>query len=158
MWASGGLSSQCPADAAASQLREASTSVLPLLPGDGAQPPPDPFVKCAQHRWGLIKAEVATPTDQVGGQLLDDLGEAPSARPSRQLPDLRFASGEHLRRDAPPWLSPDREAEAKELADARSVDRALRFVDLQLEAFGEELFDARHLILSYVPRRSSSWQ
>jgi hypothetical protein len=49
MWAAGGLCRQIPADAAASQLGKASASVLPLLPGEGAQPSPDPFVKRARH-------------------------------------------------------------------------------------------------------------
>ena len=88
MWAAGGLSRQVPADAAASQFGKASATTLPLLPGDGAQPPPDPLVKCAQHRRGLAEAEVSTPADKVSGQLLDDLLEASSARASRQLPDL----------------------------------------------------------------------
>jgi hypothetical protein len=44
MRASGGLCRQVPADAAASQLGEASASMLPLFPGDGAQPPPEPLV------------------------------------------------------------------------------------------------------------------
>jgi len=49
-----------------------------------------------------------------------------------------------LRRDAPSRLSPTREAEAQELADARLGDRALSPVDLELETFGEELLDAGH--------------
>src|SRR5262245_15549500 len=134
MRAAGGLSRQVPADAAASQLGEASPSVLPLLPGDGAQPPPDPFVKCARHRRGLAEAEVSAPTDQVDGQLPDDLREALSARAPRHLPDLRLEAGQRLRRDAPPRLFPAGEAEAQELADARFGDRTLGFVDLQLKA------------------------
>ncbi len=78
MRASGGLCRQVPADAATSQLGEASASMLPLFPGDGAQPPPEPLVKLTQHRRGLAEAEVAAPPDQVDGQLLDDLREASS--------------------------------------------------------------------------------
>ena len=52
MWATSGLRRQVPTDAAASQPREAGTPALPLLPGDGAQPSPGPFVKRTQHRWG----------------------------------------------------------------------------------------------------------
>ena len=65
MWAAGGLCRQVPADAAASQLGEAGASALPLLPGDGAQPSPDPLVKCAQHRRSFAEAEVAAPSDEV---------------------------------------------------------------------------------------------
>src|SRR5712691_2639342 len=104
MWAAGGLCRQVPADAAASQLRKTSAPALPLLPGDGAQPPPGPFVKCAQYRRCLAEAEVAAPSDQIDGQLLDDLGETSPARASGQLPNLRLEAGKRLRRDAPPWL------------------------------------------------------
>src|SRR5262245_42006657 len=132
MRATGGGGRQVPADAAASQLSKASPSVLPLLPGDGAQPPPDPFVKRAQHRWGLAEAEVSAPADQVDGQLPDDLREALSARASRQFPDLRLETGKRLQRDTPSRLLPAGEAEAQELANARLGDRALGLVDLQL--------------------------
>src|ERR1700751_4871724 len=144
MWAASRLCRQIPADAAASQLCKTSTSVLPLLPGDGAQPPPDPFVECAQHRWSLAEAEVAAPAAQVDGQLLDDLREASSARAPRQLPDLRLEAGNGLRCDASAWPSPTCKAEAQELADARFGNRALGLVDLQLETLGEEAFDACH--------------
>ena len=73
MWAAGGLCRQVPADAAASQLGKAGASTLPLLPGDGAQPPPDPLVKCAQHRRSFAEAEVAAPSDEIARQLLGDL-------------------------------------------------------------------------------------
>src|SRR5882762_7618019 len=144
MRAAGGSCRQVPADAAASQLGKASRSALPLLPGDGAQPPPDPLVKRAQHRRGLTEAEVAAPTAKVSGQLLDDLHEASSACAPRQLPDPRLEAGDRLRRNAPPWLFPAGEAEAQELADARFGNRTLRFVDLQLEALFQEPLDARH--------------
>ncbi len=94
MWAAGGLCRQVPADAAASQLGKASPSTLPLLPGDGAQPPPDPLVKSAQYRRGLAEAEVAAPTDKVSGQLLDDLREALPGRAPRQFPDSRFEASD----------------------------------------------------------------
>lgn len=151
MRAAGGLRRQVPADAAASQFGEASTTTLPLLPGDGAQPPPDPFVKCAQHRGRLAEAKIAAPANQVDGQLLDDLREASSARASRQFSDLRLEAGQRLRRDAPSWLFPAGEAEAQELADAGLGDRALGFVDLQLEALGEELLDADQDPLTRLP-------
>ena len=54
-------------------------------------------------------------------------------------------------RDAPSRLLSAREAEAQELADARLGDRALRFVDPQLEALGQELFDAVHHSLAGPP-------
>src|ERR1700740_1709216 len=144
MWAAGSLCRQIPADAAASQLGKASPSRLPLFPGDGAQPPPEPLIKCSQHRRRLAEAEVAAPPDQVGGQLLDDLREAASTRAPRQPPDLRLEAGQRLRRDASPRFFPTGEAEAQELADARFGDRTLRFVDLELEAPFQELLDAGH--------------
>jgi hypothetical protein len=102
MWAACGFCRQVPADAAASQFSKASASTFPLLPDDGAQPPPGPFIKRAQHRWGLAEAEVTAPSDQVDGQLFDDLHEASSARAPRQFPDSCFETGECLRRDAAP--------------------------------------------------------
>src|ERR1700751_2708010 len=92
---------QVPADAATSQLGEAIASMLPLFPGDGAQPPPEPLVKLAQHRRGLAEAEVAAPPDEVDGQLLDDLREASPAPAPRQFPNSRLEAGDRLRRDAP---------------------------------------------------------
>src|ERR1700692_3143320 len=84
---------------------EASASMLPLLPGDGAQPPPEPLVKLTQHRRGLTEAEVTAPPDEVDGQLLDDLREVAAAPAPRQLPNSCLAAGDRLRRDAPPRLS-----------------------------------------------------
>ncbi|MGY4287216.1 hypothetical protein ACVWXO_006436 [Bradyrhizobium sp. LM2.7] len=144
MWAAGGLSRQIPADATASQFGKAGATTLPLLPGDGAQPPPDPLIECAQHRRGLAEAEISAPADKVSGQLLGDLFEASSARASCQLPDSRFEASERLRRNAPSRLLPAGEAEAQELADARLGDRALGLVDLELEALFEEPFDPGH--------------
>src|SRR5215211_1410301 len=151
MWAAGGLRRQVPADAAASQLGKTSGSALPLLPGDGAQPSPGPFVKCAQYRRGLAEAKVAAPSNEVDGQLLDDPRKARPARASRQFPDPRFEAGNRLRRDAPSRLSSARVAEAQELADTWLGNRALGFVDLQLEAFGQERLDACHHPLTRLP-------
>ena len=128
MRAAGGLCRQIPADAAASQLAEASWSALPLFPGDGAQPPPEPFVKLAQHRRGLAEAKVAAPSDQIDRQLFDDLPEAASARAPRQFSDFCLEAGKGLRRNAPSRLVPAGEAEAQELADARFGDRTLGLV------------------------------
>jgi hypothetical protein len=70
MRAAGSLCRQVPADAAASQLGKASPSVLPLLPGDGAQPP-------------LTRA-VCTPTKGPG----DGVGEnVHFSRPTRAATD-----------------------------------------------------------------------
>jgi len=121
MWAASGLCRQLPADAAASQFGKASASMLPLFPGDGAQPPPEPLVKCAQHRWSLAEAEVAAPSDEIDGQLLGGLREASSARAPRQFPNHRFEAGQRLRRNAPSWLRPACEAKAQELADVRQA-------------------------------------
>jgi len=115
MWAAGGLRRQIPADAAASQLGEASGSTLPLLPGDGAQPPPEPPIKFTQHRGRLAEAEVAAPPDNVDRQLLDDLCEALSARAPRQFPNSRLEAGKRLRCNAPRRLSSTGEAEARNL-------------------------------------------
>src|SRR5215475_2567906 len=52
-WAVGaasGHSRQPPPDTAAGQFRKPRAAALPLLPGDGAQPPPSPLFKFAQHR------------------------------------------------------------------------------------------------------------
>src|SRR6266700_1050592 len=87
MRAAGALRRQIPADAAASQLGKAGRPAFPLLPGDGAQPTPGPLVKIAQHRRGLAEAEVAAPSDEIGGRLFDDLREAfasSTARPSKR--------------------------------------------------------------------------
>ena len=73
MWAAGALRRQVPADATASQLSVAVASVLPLLPDDRTQASSDPLVKLAQHRGGLAEAEVSTPSDQIAGELFDDL-------------------------------------------------------------------------------------
>lgn len=83
MWVAGSLCRQIPADAATSQLGEAGTSALPLFPGDGAQPSPDPLIKCPQHRRCLTEAKVAAPSLEIDGQLLDDLYEASAARAPR---------------------------------------------------------------------------
>jgi hypothetical protein len=130
MRAAGGLRRQIPADAAASQLGKASRSTLPLLPGDGAQPPPEPPIKFTQHRRRLAEAEVAAPPDAVDGQLLDDLHEAFSARAPRQLPHLRLEAGYRLRRNATPRLCPAGEAEAQELTDAWFRRRAAAYYAL----------------------------
>jgi hypothetical protein len=135
MWAAGDLRCQIPADAAASQLSKASGSTLPLLLGDGAQPPPEPPIKFTQHRRRLTETEVAAPPDEVDRQLLDDLCEVLSARAPRQLPNSRLEAGERLRCNAPPQLSSGGEAEAEELTDARFGDRALGCVTLSLRRF-----------------------
>jgi hypothetical protein len=83
MRAAGSLRRQIPADAAASQLCKTSASTLPLFPGDGAQPPPGPFIKRAQCRRGLAEAKVAAPSNKIDGQLVDNLREASAARAPR---------------------------------------------------------------------------
>jgi hypothetical protein len=70
--------------------------------------------------------------------------EAGAACPAREFLDPALEPGECGQRDAPPRLLPGREAESEELAPARQVDRALRCIDPELEAPGEELFEARH--------------
>src|ERR1700716_1489099 len=144
MWAAGGLRRQVPPDAAASQFGKAGRPAFPLLPDDGAQPSPGPLVKVAQHRRGLAEAEVAAPSDQVDGQLLDDLREAPASGAARQFPYPTSEPGQRLRCDAPPRLCPTREAEAQELALARWGDRPLRLVAPELEASGQESSDPPH--------------
>jgi hypothetical protein len=91
---------QVPAAAATSQLGEAIASMLPLFPCDGAQPPPEPLVKLAQHRRGLAEAEVAAQPDEVDGQLLDDLREAVSATSAASAPPLSLKASKHLRRNS----------------------------------------------------------
>src|SRR6202790_4265741 len=144
MWATGAARRQDPADATTSQLCVTGASALPLLPGDGAQPPPDPLVKCAQHRGGLAEAEVAAPSDEIARQLLGDLREALPARAPRQLPHFRLKAGDGLRRDPAPGLLSACKAEAQELADTRPGDRALPLFAPQLETLGQEVLDALH--------------
>src|SRR5262245_3293543 len=115
MWVADGLCRQIPADAAASQLGEASAATLPLLPSAGAKPPPGPLIKCPQHRRRLTEAKVAAPSLEIDGQLLGGLRQASAARASRQLPNSRLEAGERLRRNAPPRFCPAGEAEAQEL-------------------------------------------
>src|SRR4051794_2666097 len=148
MRATSGLRRQIPADAAASQLGEPSSPAFPLLPGDGTQPSPGPLVEVAQHRRSLAEVEVAAPPSEVDRQLLDDLREALASRTTRQFPHSASEPGQRLRRDAPSRLCPTREAEAQELALTRSGDRTLRLVDPELEASGQEPFDARHYPLA----------
>src|SRR3981189_172640 len=116
MWASDGLRRQVPADAAASDFRQGRRPPFPLLPDDGAQPSPGPLVKVAQHRRGLAEAEVAAPSDQVDGQLLDDLREAPASGAARQFPYPTSQPVEPSVFPPLPRVHPTREAEAQELA------------------------------------------
>src|ERR1700694_5770655 len=88
MWAAGGSCRQVPADAAASQLYVASAPALPLLPGDGTQPSPDPRSEFAKHRRGLTEAKVAAPSDQITRQFLGDLRETLPTCPPRQFPNF----------------------------------------------------------------------
>src|ERR1700751_5957756 len=97
---------QVPADAATSQLGEAIASMLPLSPGDGAQPPPEPLVKLARHRRGLAEAEVAAPPAEEDGQLLDDQREAVSATSAASAPPLSLKASNHLRRNSASGTDP----------------------------------------------------
>src|SRR5262245_18436673 len=73
--ASGGLRGKVPSDTPAGQFGAPGPAVRPLLPGDGAQQPPDPLVKFAQHRRSLAEAEVSAPSGEIARQFLDDLRE-----------------------------------------------------------------------------------
>ncbi len=88
MRAAGGLCRQVPADAAASQFSKPRPTTLPLVAGDGTQPPPGPLVKSAQHRWSLAEAEVGAPSFEIARQFFDDLREAAAAGSARQFPAL----------------------------------------------------------------------
>src|SRR5713226_795826 len=116
MGAAGSVGGQLPTDAEASQPFVACASALPLLPGDGAQPSPDPVVEVAQHRRSFAEAKVGAPSDEIARQLLGDLREALAARAPRELPDLCLEAGDGLRRDPAPRLLPARKAKAQELA------------------------------------------
>src|SRR5216684_1124245 len=144
MGAAGRVGGQLPTDAEASQPFVACASALPLLPGDGAQPSPDPVVEVAQHRRSFAEAKVGAPSDEIARQLLGDLREALAARAPRELPDLCLEAGDGLRRDPAPRLLPARKAKAQELACARFGDRTLGLVDPELETLGQELLDALH--------------
>ena len=97
-----------PADATASQLCKTSAATLPLFPGDGAQPPPGPFIKRAQCRRGLAEAKVAAPSNKIDGQLVDNLREASAAvrRVSSRTLALKRASacGAMQRRGCSPYV------------------------------------------------------
>jgi hypothetical protein len=92
------------------QLGKASGSALPWLPGDGAQAPPGPFVKCAPYRRCLADAEIAAPSDQINGPLLAGTPRRPpevrptafAARPPglppRYLMTLDFATHKRILR------------------------------------------------------------
>src|SRR5438046_2082517 len=101
MWAAGTLCRQVPADAAAPQLGVTGVAALPLLPDDRPQASPDPLVELAQYRRGLAEAEVAAPSDEIAGQLLDDLLGGRPARAPRQFPsniqDARGRAERHPR-------------------------------------------------------------
>src|SRR3954462_14442761 len=63
--APGGLCRQILSDTKTAQFREAVTPILPLLPDDGTEPSPDPFVQPTQDPWCLAEAEVPAPPIQV---------------------------------------------------------------------------------------------
>ena len=96
-----GLGRQGLADPAAAQRREAGTPMLPVLPDDGAKPPPCPLVEAEQDKGVLAESEVAPPPDEVAGQLLHETGESDARRAARQFPNPQLEPGERLRRDNP---------------------------------------------------------
>src|SRR5687767_9048892 len=116
MNAPGGLCRQVDFHAASAQFREAGAPTFPLLPGDSAQPSPDPRIQTLQHRRGFAEAEVAAPSSEIARQVFDDPCEACALAAPRQLADLRLEPGQGLRRDAPLRLCPARKAEAQELS------------------------------------------
>jgi len=81
--APGGLRGKIPPDAPAGQFGEPGPAVRPLLPGDGAQPPPDPLVNFARARRSLAEAEVSARSGEIARQFLDDLREVFAAGPAR---------------------------------------------------------------------------
>jgi len=76
VWAPGSWSCQCRVDAELGQLRIPRPATLPLLPGDGPQPPSGPLFQGMQHRRGFAESKVTAPSNKVDGQLLDNLREA----------------------------------------------------------------------------------
>ena len=101
VWATGSWRCQSHIDTAFDQLCKPRPTPLPLFPGDGTQPPPGPLFQGAQHRRGFAEAEVTAPSNEVDGQLFDNLREVPAAGTARQLSDSRFEPGYRLRRKAP---------------------------------------------------------
>ena len=61
MGTASGLGRQGLADPAAAQRREAGAPMLPVRPGDGAEPPPCPLVEAEQDIGDLAESEVAPP-------------------------------------------------------------------------------------------------
>lgn len=118
---------------------------FPLVPCNGAQPPPDPWVEFPQHGRRLAEAEIRTPATKVLAQVLDDLLEAPSPCPSREFPDLLSEPIEGLASD-PPFDPPSArgKAETQKLATMDPVHRALALVDPKLQAPFEKPDDTGH--------------
>src|SRR5580693_6742349 len=97
----------------------------------------DPRFQVREHTRGLAEAEVATPSDEVWREVLDQLRQADPPCPAGQVPDLRLEFVEGFWRDAP--LAPIiRDAEAQELALLRSRYCAFRLVDRQQQLLGQK--------------------
>jgi hypothetical protein len=115
-----------------------------MFPGDGSQPPPSPLFKLAQRRRSFAEAKVAEPSSEIDGQLFDNLCKTSAPGAPCELPHSRLEPDYRLWCKAPPRVWPTREAEAQEFPSLRFGDRALRLVDFELEARGEETLNACH--------------
>src|SRR5436190_3714524 len=131
-------------NAATAQLLVPLASTLPLLPGDGAQPSPDPLVQIAQLRRQFAEPKLSSPADQIACEVFGvGVQRGPAVAPG-QVTDPLLEPGQRRRRDPPPRHRSDLEAEAQELPVLRLVYCALGRIHPELEPTGQEVFDACH--------------
>ena len=69
--AAGGLGGKVLANAQSPQFCEPAFAGLPLFPRVTSQAALNPTVEAPQHRWGLARAEVAVPSQQVATKFTD---------------------------------------------------------------------------------------
>src|SRR6266481_8693508 len=144
MTATGGASRQVVVHAATAQLLVPLASTLPLLPGDGAQPPPDPLVQTPQLRRQFTEPKISPPADQIACEVFGNGVQRVSAVAPGQIADPLLEPVQRRRRDPPLRHGSDREAEAQELPVRRLIHCALDCIHPELEPAGEEGRDARH--------------
>ena len=86
---------QSHVDTAIYQANKPRPATLPLFPGDGTQPSSGPLFQGVQHRRGFAETKVAAPSNEVDGQLFDNLREAPTFRQrSQEALRLKAARGD----------------------------------------------------------------
>jgi len=139
-----GASRQVVVHAATAQLSVPLASTLPLLPGDGAQPSPDPLVQTPQLRRLFTEPKISPPADQIACEVFGDGVQRVSAIAPGQITDPPLEPVQSRWRNPSPRHGSDREAEAQELPVLRLIHCALGCIHPELEPAGEEVLDARH--------------